>query len=407
MSNPIRNPKLFFRTWTMNAAVVFVMFAATFAFIETLIFFNQVSQLHAIDSRRVDITFPMNDDVSPILEIYPVTDTVKHPRIAIISSFLVGDQSSNTRVKDLDHLINKACYAKLWGYDFIFNMTYGFDKEIDEEMGGAYWLKYGTWHRVPHVRDRINDYDWILYADTDYVFNDMKTPIEAFFKNWEVHGLNPSVFIPKDAANGLYTFSAFVVLIKNDRFGRTVLDHWMDFGRGICPNGNLVAEQRKYTWEDSDQPGIWYALTRAHRDLYPHRNITSTPICDNTTGLINTTRAFGPEMNAYFNEVGAVMGSDGSDLLHVPIDQPIIWSIPNEESLSGIGIQYKWGRDEKYFTDFSRYIYGLHSADVNKWPIQSKVSLDLCKRVHGCYAKYDSNGTLHIGCDDVQYTVAQ
>ena len=329
------------------------------------------------------------------------------PRIAIISSFLVGDQSSNTKVQDLDHLINKTCYAKLWGYDFIFNMTYGFDQEIDEEIGGAYWLKYGTWHRVPHVRDRINDYDWILYADTDYVFNDMKTPIEAFFKNWEVHGLNPSVFIPKDAANGLYTFSAFVVLIKNDRFGRTVLDHWMDFGRGICPNGNLVAEKRPYVWEDSDQPGIWYSLTQAHKDLYPHLNITSKPVCDNTTGLIDTNRAFGPEMNAYFDEVGAVVGSDGPDLLRVPVNQPIIWSIPNAESLSGIGLQDKWGSDVQYFTDFSRYIFGLHSTDVNKWPEKSKVSLDLCKRVHGCYANYDVNDTLKIGCHGVQYTVAQ
>ena len=143
-------------------------------------------------------------------------DRFHKPRIAIVSSFLVGDQSSNSRVQDLDHLINKACYAKLWGYDFIFNMTYGFDKELDEKRGGAYWLRYGTWHRVPHIRDRILDYDWILYADTDYIFNDMKTPIEAFFKNWEVHGLNPSVLIPKNTSNGLSTFSAFVVLIKND-----------------------------------------------------------------------------------------------------------------------------------------------------------------------------------------------
>jgi hypothetical protein len=34
----------------------------------------------------------------------------------------------------------------------------------------------------------------------------------------------------------------------------------MDFGRGICENGNLAAQKRDYVWEDSDQPGIWYAL---------------------------------------------------------------------------------------------------------------------------------------------------
>jgi hypothetical protein len=352
-----------------------------------------------------DINSCMNDYIAERPISNKITINVEKPRIAIISSFLTGDQSENTRVQDLDHLVNKACYAKLWGYDFIFNMTYGFDEEVDEKLGGAYWLKYGTWHRVPHVRDRINDYDWILYADTDYIFNDMKMPLESFFKNWEMHGMYPSVFIPKDADHGYFSFSAFVVLVKNDPFGRRVLDHWMDFGRGICPKGNLVAEKRAYTWEDSDQPGIWYALTQAHKDLFPHFNITSKPVC-NEQGLIDTNRAFGPELNAYFDAVGAVMGSDGSDLLQVPIDQPIIWSIPNAESLSGIGIQYKWGEAEEYFNEFSRFIYGMHSSDVNKWSKKAKASLALCKQNHGCYANYNSNGTLQIGCDGVQYVVA-
>jgi hypothetical protein len=167
-------------------------------------------------------------------------DTIRTPRIAILSSYLPGAQSSKkTSFTEFDHLINKACYAKLWGYDFIFNTTYGFDKVKDEVQKNAYWLNYGTWHRVPHIRDRINDYDWILYTDVDYIFHNLKIPLESFLKNWELHGLSPSVFIPKDFDDKYYTFSAFVVFIKNDPFGRRVLDHWMDFGRGICPNGNF------------------------------------------------------------------------------------------------------------------------------------------------------------------------
>ena len=100
----------------------------------------------------------------------------------------LSDQSSHTRVQDLpvDHLINKACYAKLWGYDFIFNMTFIFDKKIDEELGEVYWLKYGV-HGIVYRTCVIESMTiiWILYADTDYVCNDMKTPIETFFfKNW-------------------------------------------------------------------------------------------------------------------------------------------------------------------------------------------------------------------------------
>jgi hypothetical protein len=343
----------------------------------------------------------------PTIRTIPISNTQK-PRIAIISSFLMGGQSSTSKVKDLDHLINKACYAKLWGYDFIFNMTYGFDKQVDEEQGGAYWLNYGTWHRVPHIRDRINDYDWVLYADTDYIFHDMKTPLDSFFKNWEFHGLDPSVFVPKDFDDHLYTFSAFVVLIKNDPFGRRLLDYWMEFGRGICTDGNLVAKPRPYTWEDSDQPGLWYALTQTHKEFFPSDNITTKPICNETSGLIDTSRAFGHEMNRYFSQTGVIMGSDGSELRKVPIEQPIIWSRPNIISLGGIGTQLKWGRslDDKLLEEFTRGIFAFHRSDVRKWPNQSKINLDICKRVHGCYANYTRDGSLQIGCDGVRYAVA-
>ena len=72
-----------------------------------------------------------------------------------------------------------------------------------------------------------------------------------------------------------------------------------------------MAEQRPYTWKGSDQPGIWYALTQAHKDLsiptpYPHQSTTGTTKTRGVsrfviiqTGLIDTNCAFGPEMNAY------------------------------------------------------------------------------------------------------------
>jgi hypothetical protein len=106
----------------------------------------------------------------------------------------------------------------MWGYDFIFNTTYGFDRVKDVEQGGAWWLEHGTWHSVPHIRDRIKDYDWILYADIDYIFADMKRPLESFFKEWQLFDRHPSILVPRDFGGSEFTFSAFAVLVKNDPF---------------------------------------------------------------------------------------------------------------------------------------------------------------------------------------------
>ena len=97
------------------------------------------------------------DGLSPRQEVMQASSP--RPWIAIISSYVAGGSPEFPNVtplrNDLDHLINKACYAKMWGYDYIFNMTYGFDKVNDQLQGLAYWLDYGHWHRVPHIRDQF------------------------------------------------------------------------------------------------------------------------------------------------------------------------------------------------------------------------------------------------------------
>ena len=187
-------------------------------------------------------------------------------RIAIISSFVGGAQSGriNLAEHETNLLLNKACYSKLWGYDFIFNTTYGFDKQKDEIEGGAWWLEYGTWNRVPHIRDRIREYDWILYADIDFIINDMSRPIESFFKEWELYNKHPSVFIPKDFFDLSKAFSAFAVLIKNDKFGWRVLENWMAAAKGLCPKGNFAAEKRPYDWMDSGKIIVWPIISYVH-----------------------------------------------------------------------------------------------------------------------------------------------
>ena len=249
------------------------------------------------------------DGLSPRQEVMQASSP--RPWIAIISSYVAGGSPEFPNVtplrNDLDHLINKACYAKMWGYDYIFNMTYGFDKVNDQLQGGAYWLDYGHWHRVPHIRDRLNDYDWVLYADIDYVINEMKKPLESFLNEWQLSGKHPSILVPKDDDGGAFTFSSFAMLVKNDPFGISVLiHHWMKFGRGLCEKGNLSNETREYSWLDSDQPGLWYVLTQAHKDFFPqfNNNATDDATCDPITGLIKTEYAYMDKRTWHAAELG-------------------------------------------------------------------------------------------------------
>ena len=88
----------------------------------------------------------------------------------------------------MDHMVNKACYADLWGYDYIFNDTWGFENNVDKPDDHRYWLEYGTWHRVPHIQAALPNYDWIVYADTDWIVQDMAISLETFIKEWELRG---------------------------------------------------------------------------------------------------------------------------------------------------------------------------------------------------------------------------
>eukprot|EP00550_Attheya_septentrionalis_P000253 CAMPEP_0198291756 /NCGR_PEP_ID=MMETSP1449-20131203/9178_1 /TAXON_ID=420275 /ORGANISM="Attheya septentrionalis, Strain CCMP2084" /LENGTH=364 /DNA_ID=CAMNT_0043990437 /DNA_START=395 /DNA_END=1492 /DNA_ORIENTATION=- len=332
----------------------------------------------------------------------------KLPRIAIISSHIPSSQAKDSsRIQLLDHLVNKVCYAHLWNYDFIFNMTPGFN---NEDIDKAPWLEFGTWHRVPHISSRIGDYDWILYADIDYVFTDMSRPLESFLKEFELYGKDPSVFLPLDQRPSKFMFSAFAVMLKNSVFGSAVLENWMDFGRGLCPNGNFPREELngklKYDWKHSDQPGIWYSLVKTHMDFFQaQKDGTVTHWCNEATGFVNSTWGFAPEINSYFKKINAKTGSDGKSLRDVPDAQPIIWSTSNMERgtpYNGLGYQMKFGKRPN--DTEALMAFALHKA--KEMPDFFHMELDICKRIHGCYANYTDDGILQIGCNGIQYPVA-
>jgi galactosyl transferase GMA12/MNN10 family len=328
------------------------------------------------------------------------TDTVTHgsapterrPRIAIVTGFVADAKKEGVRLNDnmLPHMLNKACYADLWGYDIIFNTTWAYPDATEKQ----YWLKWGTWHRVPHMLAALPHYDWIVYADSDWIVQDLVFPLESLIKDWELNGQDAHILIPTDMT-GYHSFSAFAVMVRNSRFGRRMLENWYEFSLGMCANGNFRTDPNTYSWEDSDQPGIWYSLAKTHYEIYQPNNTEYMLKCTDD-GYIQTNRSMGPELNEYFWALGAQHGAHGEELRanQIPPEQPILWSLTHPETKSGLGVQKTWG-DTKHGEH--PHAFAIHYK--SEFRGKMKEELQMCQRKLGCYAYYDNNSQLQLGCN--------
>jgi hypothetical protein len=141
----------------------------------------------------------VQENVKPtVMEIDPrqnTTDrqTSRRPKIAIVTGFVGDKNNPDVRLSEkyFSHMINKACYTDIWDYDLIFNTTWGFPNVTESQ----YWLQWGTWHRVPHMMAALEHYDWIVYADTDWIVQDLMYPLESFINDWDLHGQDVSYVI--------------------------------------------------------------------------------------------------------------------------------------------------------------------------------------------------------------------
>ena len=332
-------------------------------------------------------------------------------RIAIMSSFVPNKGDSvppaHMEEKYLDYIINKACYSYIWDYDFIFNTTYGFDESYPK----WHWLAYGHWSKVKHIRSRIEEYDYIFYSDTDFVIQDIMRPVESFLHEFELYGnTNVQLFLPQDDWRpDIFLFSNFAFLLKNSPFSLDLLKHWDDFARGVCPGGNLNVSEGPYEWFDSDQPGFYYAMIRAYVDHFPDRVPEDNyPQCNSNTGTLRST--FDPAIhptghwNYYFlNMANITKGSTGEGLKNVPGDQPFIFSDLEPDILrSGMALNMNWG-DWPGKDKMVNHTYALHLKDKNRLPPLVNIELERCKTELGCYARYDKEDEIRIGCGDRVY----
>eukprot|EP00525_Craspedostauros_australis_P008740 CAMPEP_0198110602 /NCGR_PEP_ID=MMETSP1442-20131203/2619_1 /TAXON_ID= /ORGANISM="Craspedostauros australis, Strain CCMP3328" /LENGTH=439 /DNA_ID=CAMNT_0043766735 /DNA_START=44 /DNA_END=1363 /DNA_ORIENTATION=- len=327
----------------------------------------------------------------------------RRPRIALLSSF-VPSLGADTRLKELKHMVNKACYAYLWDYDLIVNQTESFTQQ---QKDASPWLNFGHWNRVPHLQAIIDDYDWVMYADADHYFRDLSFPLESFLREFKVYNQTPSVFVPTDDINTFH-FSSFAVLVKNSPFGKRMLDNWMKFGNGLCRRGNKrVRIQRNgplYKWQHSDQPGLWFSLVQTYEDFYQTGNMQ--PICNKKTGFMNSPNAYIDEINEYFKQAGLIYGHHGDALAQMN-NQPIVWSTVGgaitSHSWSGLGLQLN--TDRKTSFAFRDQAVAVHRKEFEGTDVERE--LEYCQRAHGCYARYNAEDMLEIGCNDRVFTVAK
>ena len=324
-------------------------------------------------------------------------------RIALMSGFVSQkDASPPVQMEEnyFDYIINKACYSYIWGYDFIFNTTYGFDESYPK----WHWLNFGHWNKVKHIRSRIEEYDYIFYTDTDFFIHDIMRPVESFVHEFELHGkTNVQLFLPQDwFFSDVFLFSNFAFLMRNSKFSLDILKYWDDFARGMCPRGNLnLTSDGQYKWYDSDQPGLWYAMMRTYTEHFPDRvPANNYPQCNETTGTIPM---HSPPWNTYFQNIANLTkGSSGEDLKAVPDDQPYIFSNKPGALRSGMALNLNWGISPDT-EEMTKYSYAFHLKDNSRLPPIVNEELERCKSKYGCYAHYDKSGEIRIGCGDRVY----
>lgn len=251
---------------------------------------------------------------------------LRRPRIGVLGLWVtktLGKDAPRLDPKYFPHMINKACYADIWGYDFIFNTTWGFtpDYRAREAQGpGKCWLDWGHWHRVPKLKAMLESekYDWVLWTDHDMLFNDLSIPLETLLTDLEMNNkTNVDVVLTdmKHPHKQRFITSSFSILIRNSKFGRRLVDNWLEFARGVCPNGNFpMPSCNTHDFQNNDQVGLWYALPKTWSEL--HRpdvpwNIT----CNPETGLRDIKGIWGAiDMHEYFENAGAVKSTNWSEI---------------------------------------------------------------------------------------------
>lgn len=319
--------------------------------------------------------------------------------IAILSGYVHKDEAQS-RLPDhyMVLLLNKACYAYRHNYDLIFNTTWGFPNEYprnisDKKSSRVHHLGSGSWHVVPYMEAILPKYDWILWIDADYIFQQMDESIDRIIDEWETSGIggggrkNIHVLVPPGIADGSkdgFAFQSWAVLIRNSPFGHSVIHYWKEFALGLCQRGNF--RQKKYTWRISDQPGLWYALIKTHIEHFGNTTTNTSKSggegidfnsslllqlgCDPQTGYLKVDTDSTPlmrEMNDYFGLVFQNHSHSMANLSDFPKDQPILWSTSENINESTSNSNYKvmgLGIDLEPFVGFWRYKTGITPIPV-------------------------------------------
>ena len=197
---------------------------------------------------------------------------IRRKRIGFLSMHISGETNSKVSANFFPHILNKACYSHLWGYDYFFKTSWSFGpdfgrNESSYSMGdkSRCWLDFGHWHRVPALKAMLVSglYDWVVWADADMVINDLAIPVETLLADLELHNKRNVHVIHASHAGTKYTnqpfvFSSFGVMIRNSAFGHRLLDHWLEFAKGFCPRGPYPVTCGSYEFQNSDQVGLWY-----------------------------------------------------------------------------------------------------------------------------------------------------
>ena len=126
-----------------------------------------------------------------------------------------------------------------------------------------YTDRFNTWVKVPVIRKALEEYDFVVFVDSDAVFTQLNVPIEWLFSLW---GINKSTIqsLPRDIdekpwhdKNGWILWNTGVTIAQSKKETKTLYDKWER-----CPTGVNYPECQEWAYEPTHEQAAFSNLLR-------------------------------------------------------------------------------------------------------------------------------------------------
>ncbi|KAM0321598.1 hypothetical protein ACHAQA_010024 [Verticillium albo-atrum] len=135
-------------------------------------------------------------------------------------------------------MLNHYVYAQIHGYDYKFVHA----SELSD--------RHQTWVKVPAIKEALKKYKFVVFADSDALFNQPDVPLEWMLNYWNVHpktlvamAEDPNSPTNQDPKGWVLWNTGFVVAQQSERT-QELFRQWDD-----CPSGRQFPDCKRWAYD--------------------------------------------------------------------------------------------------------------------------------------------------------------